>query len=65
MLIHILFNTKLIKKGDREQYPIPSPLGKIRTVTQDKAEIFQLKKVLQKNMQINANEIKLLEVVGN
>jgi len=48
-----------------DQYETPSPIGKIRHVTKEKAEMFQLRDVLSDiDGQISNNDIDFYEVIG-
>lgn len=50
--------------GDGSYVPLPSPLGKIRSITKEKAEILQLRSTLPSQFHVALGDIEFQEAVG-
>ncbi|XP_065829301.1 serine/threonine-protein kinase TNNI3K-like [Oscarella lobularis] len=44
--------------------PVPSPLGRLRSITREKADVLRLRSTLHNNCQIQIQEIELLNLIG-
>lgn len=50
---------------DSSYVPLPSPLGKLRSITKEKAEILTLRSALPSQFHVNLSDIDFQEAVGS
>ncbi|GMS87452.1 hypothetical protein PENTCL1PPCAC_9627 [Pristionchus entomophagus] len=51
--------------GDSSYTPLPSPLGRLRSMTKEKADILQLRAALNANFHVNLSDIEFQEAIGS
>ncbi|KAI6241706.1 Serine/threonine-protein kinase TNNI3K [Aphelenchoides fujianensis] len=51
--------------GDSSYTPLPSPMGRLRSITKEKAEVLQLRDEMDSGYRLSLMDIELLEAIGS
>ncbi|KAI6214704.1 Serine/threonine-protein kinase TNNI3K [Aphelenchoides besseyi] len=51
--------------GDSSYTPLPSPMGRLRSITKEKAEVLQLRDNMDSGYRLSLMDIELLEAIGS